>query len=363
MKQLSLTERRILDQIRRQPGVSRADVAQQLGLSPALLTKVATRFVGDGVLSEKRQRNQTQRGQPALKLSVRNRSVVGLGLSLSTDGVCGAAQDLTGETVAVRRHSFDWDDPASAVQAAEAVLRAIPVWDAHIAGITIWAPGLPDASGELVEVTPSQNALDYSRLRRDLQDRLGIDVTLESKASAIHDLMWAPASDAVIFKLFLDFGVGGSLIDGTRVFRGAFGQACNIGALVPDSGPRPSLPDLARALGLDLRSLDLGDIERRMDAGDPQLVDWVATRGAQLSEPLSVVVQLINPASIVVGGLFPVNVIEALIGHIDLTRHDVPGRIALTKPDIRPATIAGPDSMAIAAASVPLYNACVPVVG
>ena len=51
-----------------------------------------------------------------------------------------------------------------------------------------------------------------------------------------------------------------------------------------------------------------------------------------------------------VGGLFPVNVIEALIAHIDLSRYDVPGRVALTKPDIRAASIT--DTLALVAVEI-----------
>ena len=80
MRELNQNERRILDEIRRNPGLSRADVATRLGLSPALLTRFVTRFVGNGVLCEERETHMTRRGQPALKLSVCKGTVAGLGL-------------------------------------------------------------------------------------------------------------------------------------------------------------------------------------------------------------------------------------------------------------------------------------------
>ena len=45
--------------------------------------------------------------------------------------------------------------------------------------------------------------------------------------------------------------------------------------------------------------------------------------------------------------------IEGLIYHIDFCVYNLPGQNELAKPDLRPGTLAGPDSMAISAAAVP----------
>ncbi|MBX5083084.1 hypothetical protein HJB56_09950 [Rhizobium lentis] len=48
---------------------------------------------------------------------------------------------------------------------------------------------------------------------------------------------------------------GGGLVTKDAVIRGAFNQASNIGALIPETGPRPNLSDLARHLGCRLDEL------------------------------------------------------------------------------------------------------------
>ena len=128
MRKLNQNERRILDKIRRSPGLSRAEVATSLGLSPALLTRFVTRFLGNGVLCEERETSKTRRGQPALKLSVCPEAVAALGLSMSTEGLYAAALDLTGEVFGVERRERTWTDTQDAVSVAlDALIPLIEV--------------------------------------------------------------------------------------------------------------------------------------------------------------------------------------------------------------------------------------------
>ena len=84
------------------------------------------------------------------------------------------------------------------------------------------------------------------------------------------------------------------------------------------------------------------------------LMDWIESRGATLSEPLSAVVQLLNPQTIVLGGNFPNPVLSALRQHIDLSVYDVPTRMPLSKPDIVISDVLGEASRATASAILPL---------
>ncbi len=360
MRALNHNERRILDEIRRNPENSRADIATKLQLSPALLTRFVSRFLGNGVVREVRETYNTRRGQPALKLSVCPGAVAGLGLSMSTEGLFAASLDLTGEIKGIERREKNWEDIDDAVELAFNALAPLISTAEHIVGLSIWVPAVASPGGGIAEFTPSQRALDYEELCAGLAKRLNMNVTCESRTTAIYEAMYSPYADRVSYNLFLNFGIGGSLIEGLRVIRGAFGQASNIGAMVPETGPRPSLPDLADALGINTASLDLDEIEKRTACNDPVIIDWIKSRGAKLSEPLSAVVHLFNPSAIVVSGLFPQNVIEGLIEHIDLGVYDLPGRVELAKPALRVGSLVGPDSMAISAAAVPMYRDLIP---
>ena len=83
---------------------------------------------------------------------------------------------------------------------------------------------------------------------------------------------------------------------------------------------------------------------------------WIEARGEQLSWPLSIVVQLFNPTAIVVGGLFPRPIYEALLARVDLGRLDHPGRMPLPKPALQVASVVGPDAMAVTSAAIPIAH-------
>jgi predicted NBD/HSP70 family sugar kinase len=352
---LTPAERSIFDLVRREPGLSRTEIARRLSLSPAMLTKTVTQFCRLGLMSEERDsRPRLGRGQPALRLAVPPHAAAGIGISLSTAELKTAAVDLSGTVRSVRRHSIAATAFDKAASALTKDVQALIDDCERVTGIAISVPALLGASGEIVDVTPSQRGIDFEAFRRVLSDRFSLPVWFESKAPAVYEAMRESDLGRLVYMVFLDYGIGGSLIENMRVFPGGYGQASNLGALVPDSGPRPSLPDLATYLDVRLEELTSDEIGAMMDRRDPRLLRWVQSRGKALSKPLSIVVHLINPTAIVVGGTFPRSVLEALIAKVDLGRLDYPGRAPLTKPVLRVASVAGPDAMAVAAAAVPI---------
>ena len=360
LRPLRPAERAVLDALRRRPGQSRAMLAADLGLSPASMSAVVGRFLSDGWITEKRVHRPARRGQPALHLRLRDGALAGLGLSLSTGGIRAASVDASGRILDLVESPVGADDAARGLAEAREAVDHLTASAEGFAGIGIWAPAMIGREGQILEVTPTQSGVDYAAFARMLEDRYALPVILESKAPAIDEAMHGAATDAVVFMLFLDYGVGGSLIDGLRVYRGGFGQAVNIGALVPDSGPRPSLPDLARHLGLTGSEPPPRMLEALIAADDPRLADWIESRAAALSPALATVVQLFNPTDIVVGGQFPPEILARLLARITLDRHDMPGRLAVRKPRLRLARVVGENAMAVSAASVALHRILAP---
>ncbi|WP_375337331.1 ROK family protein [Rhizobium lentis] len=161
-------------------------------------------------------------------------------------------------------------------------------------------------------------------------------------------------SHRCLFYISLDFGIGGGLVTKSAIFRGAFNQASNIGALIPETGPRPNLSDLARHLGCPLDELSEDFLSALFQEGDARLIDWIDDRGERLSKPLATVVQLFNADAIVVGGFFPRAILERLCARIDLGALDVAGRRPLTRPTLTATRLSGPAGLAEAAALLPI---------
>lgn len=314
-------------------------------------------FLEEGWITEQRVRRSARRGQPALHLRAKERVIAGLGLSLSTGGIAASSVDLTGRVLQTNRHAADASDLARGTRIAEMAISDLLASARGFAGITIWIPAMIGTSGEIMEVTPSQTGVDYAAYRSMLEHRFGLPVHLESKCPAIDEAMNVARPEAVLFTLFLDYGVGGGLIDGLRVFRGGFGQAVNIGALLPEPGIRPSLPDLARYLGLDTPEPGFELMRQASGPLRAQIEDWTRSRGAALSQPLSAVTQLLNPTDIVLGGLFPRWILEGLMAEIQLDLYDADGRVPIGKPALRIARVVGEDALSVSAASVSVFRA------
>jgi predicted NBD/HSP70 family sugar kinase len=356
LRDLRAAERRILSAIRRQPDQSRAQLAKRLGLSPALMSGTVTAFLEEGWITERRVRSPLRRGQPALHLRVREGSIAGLGVSLSTGGIAVSSVDLTGRVLRTTHHTTNAQDLGVGIDVAARAISDSLGSARCFAGITIWVPAMIRASGEIVEVTPTQKAVDYAAYRAALEDRFDLPVHLESKCQAIDEAMNVAEPDAVVFTLFLDYGVGGSLIDRLRVFRGGFGQAVNIGALLPEPGIRPSLPDLARFLRLSTPEPAFDQIDQPDAVVRDRIRRWIRSRGKALSGPLSAVTQLLNPTDVVLGGLFPRWILEGLMDEIRLDLYDVTGRVPIGKPNLRIARVVGEDALSVSAASVSIFR-------
>ena len=357
---LTPTEKAILNHVWRHPECSRAEVSQQMGLSKAMLTKAVGRFIDERLVAEDREdRLPSGRGQPAIRLRLVPKARLGVGVSLSTRGLGLAVSDLACQIVATASHPpLDTHEPEQTagrvVDEIRRLLAAPAVPDAPLAGVGISLPGLVSSDDEIQEISPSQRSIPFEAVKTAICTAFGKPVYFENQALAYHDAIQPTNQYNVLLYVTLDHGVGGGLIDHGRIFRGGFNQAVNIGGLLPEPQPRPSVIDLARALGEPEPDVTEARLEQMMAAGDTRLLTWINQRAPLLSMPLSIAVQLFNPDVIVLGGLFPKSVYAAMIDRIDLSLCDVPGRLPLTKPELRVATLTGGHAPASAAAAVPI---------
>lgn len=154
-------------------------------------------------------------------------------------------------------------------------------------------------------------------LAHPLRAMLGIDPVLENDANAA---AWAEyragagvdVQDLVL--LTLGTGVGCGIISGGRLFRGAHGQAGEIGHITVDPegavctcGKRGCLETKVGTYALLRRAGQEGEREVRRifeaaQAGDRQAAGAIAEMGAYLGIALGTVVDLLDPSAILIGG-------------------------------------------------------------
>jgi glucokinase len=141
----------------------------------------------------------------------------------------------------------------------------------RILGVGLGTPGPLDLKGERVLFAPNIPGWEGFPLKRRLEERLGRAVALENDANAAAlGEYWAGAGrevDSLVF-LGLGTGVGGGIVLGGRLWRGAHGAGAELGhvTIVPDGEPcgcgnRGCLETLASARAL------VREAGRAVDAG------------------------------------------------------------------------------------------------
>jgi predicted NBD/HSP70 family sugar kinase len=356
---LTDVEQAVLRSIRLNPGRSRAQIAAELDLSRSMLTKAVSTFDAAKLIREERTTpTHRERGQPPISLSLNPDAFNSIGIYVSDRHSAVVLADLGGT---VRRRLLrERQSGASDVRDSiiDDVAHCVREARAPILGVGHAVPGIVGEDGHLFDVTPSQAMIPFVEIAADISARFQLPVFRENASYGIagFESLRPGSHRRCVFNLTLDYGVGGGLaVDGV-IFRGAFNQAANIGALVPETGPRPSLTDLARHLSLAIDHLTEDRLTTMLADGHPGLLAWIDDRGRRLSVPMATVVQFFNPDLICVGGFFPAALLEQIRRRIDLDVLDTPGRRPLIKPPITLTELLGPSGFAEAAALLPIAS-------
>ncbi|MER5769342.1 ROK family protein [Streptomyces sp. NPDC001985] len=312
---------------------TRAGVAARVGLTRAAISSLVEQLLESGFLSESGKTFSGQAGRPGTVLKVARTGVAGLGVEINVDYVCVCVVDLAGtDRVRLVEHLDNRDAPPAQVlrRAAQIAARALVSageQELRPVGAALALPGL--VSSGTVRQAPN---LGWTRVPAEepfgaalaaLRPRLPVlPVRSENEANlaALAEL-WFGALGPVRTFLYLsgEIGIGGALVLDGELLRGAHGFAGEIGhAVVAADGPecrcgaRGCLEQYAgqtallRAAGVDEThgASAVAELERRARAGDERAVAALERAGLMLGRVLSGAVNLLDPAAVVLGGIY-----------------------------------------------------------
>lgn len=348
---LSDGERCILMNIRSRPEVSRAELVATLGLSKAMLSKAVKKFLDLGLVTETRETPKERRvGQPALRLQINNESLEFIGINLSSRGCYAAVTDFLGHP--------KWVSPGMAwsgeIENVKVLLDQALAHTHDRAEVGLYIPGLLTAGGKIHEITPNQQHIPFQEIADYLRTHYPEHPLNIGQSDILFQALRPENFGKVIMHVSLNDDLDGQIFDRDRIFQGGFNQAGNIGGLVPETGPRPSLQDLANFIGCKMDHLTVQRLRQMYNDKNPKLIEWIADRASHLSQPFSAVTQLINPNKIIIGGNFPREILQDLADRVSLSFYDLPNRKSLTKPQIEIAETIGEKARAITAAALPI---------
>lgn len=265
--------------------------------------------------------------------AVADRCVIGVDVG-GTKVLAGVVDEQLAVRHRAQRSPQDLDTPALLDALAKMVLEAVDAVNDDIAGVGFGVPGVMDRRNGTVAASPHL-PIGGVRFQALMAERLGLPVVVDNDANCAMLAEWRHGAaqgcdDAVM--LTIGTGIGGGIVSGGRLLRGASGGAAEIGHMVVDfdgppcdgdcpgaghyewyasgnaigrAGQVSALAHPGSALAREHetgREITGALVTELAHDGDPYARDAIAEVGRKLGIGLVSLVNLLNPERIVIGG-------------------------------------------------------------
>lgn len=334
----AINKQRVLKLIRSKGPLSRADAAEQTGLTRPTISAVVSELLEDGWIEELGT-GESSGGRPPILLRFNPRARLVIGAELGAGHLRGVLADLSGEVVARVKYRVTSADPLRELDRLEGAIRELlaaapggprPV---PVAGVGVGITGLVDRKAGLWRYSPHFDVSDLPVVKL-LEERLTLPVWIENDARA---MAWGERSfgaargvDNLAF-IRVGVGIGAGIIIGGSLYGGAHEGAGELGhTIVDDDGPRcrcgsygcletvaaapaiarravkkiqqgyPSL--IAEKVHDDLEQVIGTTVIEAAHEGDTLARETLGEAGRYLGLGIGNLINLLNPAMVVVGG-------------------------------------------------------------
>ena len=317
----------ILTTIKSNGLIDRAQVARLTGLSPATVTGITSELIDEGLVFEK-QPGDSRGGRPPILLAINPRGGFVVGIKLMEDHALGALTDLESTVIAKDSRPLKNKNSSEAIAVLSALVQSL-VAQANIdrrrlLGVGVGLAGVVDSEHGILRESPFFGWRDLP-LRDLLQNLVQTPVYLDNDVNTLTLAeQWFGAGQGVDHFLVVTVGrgIGLGVVANGRFYRGAGGGAGELGhTLIDPQGPlcdcgkHGCLETYAGYPGL-LRSAHLAFLAGKVDqdvttidqlirlagAGQPAMMELLAQAGGLLGRAMSSLVNILNPALIIIGG-------------------------------------------------------------
>lgn len=311
---------------------TRADIAEETGLTRPTISQIVGELLDAGLVQEKGQ-GESRGGKPPTLLGFTDNVYQLVGLHLGGRKTFGAVTDLRGRILARAARPTDRTDDKSLLAGLYLVLDDLRAQATRpLLGIGISIPGLVDHRNGVVRYAAYLNWRDMP-LGERLTGRYGHDVPIyldndTNLAALAEQVFGAGGGVNNMVVVMVGTGIGAGFILNGEIYHGAGAGAGEIGHMpLTDNGTpcvcgrRGCLEAVASGWALVRRAqevaaaspdsmlntlssegMTLEAICRAVEAGDPAAVVLAQKVGRYLGLAVAILISTVNPQRVVVGG-------------------------------------------------------------
>lgn len=315
-------QQRLLDVLRAGGGelpaapLSQADLARITGLAPATVSNIVRDLVAEGLID-----TIPGRGRRGTAVRISQSAGVVAGVDFGHSHLAVAVGDLTGAILAEHRADLDptQHHALSLEQAEEMLGEVLAACERDTTEIRSVGLGLPaPIADDVVRSTAILPGWVGSNARVVAEEQFAVPVHVENDANlgalAEHRRGQGRGLDTSVF-VKISSGLGAGIIIDNQLFHGTGGTAGEIGHLTLDEqGPvcrcgsrgcleaYASVATLQQSMANQLPNASLDDIVQAANDGSIAAIRTLEDAGLHLGWGLASIVNLINPAAIIIGG-------------------------------------------------------------
>lgn len=332
-----LNQKTILDLVRVNKAVSKADLSQLTGLSPTAVGMIVNKLLEKGYVHETGT-GESKGGRKPMMLELKPDSFYTAGIDIDVCSMNMVLIDITSRIVYTKQV-----DTAPNLTAEETctligvelkkILKQNAIKQEKVLGIGISVPGLIENDTQKIILAPNLGWKDID-LRRNIaiSDKLPVYVENEAMASAICE-NWIGSCQGVNNFICINIrsGIGSGIFTEGRLYRGAGGSAGEVGHItVDENGPRCGCGNYgcletmasvkymeerarrlirqgtASSMNLieDIDRICMFDVIAAAEKGDGAAIGILQESARYLGIAISILVNTLNPTKVVLGKEF-----------------------------------------------------------
>ena len=323
----------VLECIRNHGPSTRGDIADRVGLTVQTVSTIVRELEDQGYLLAVREPPKG-RGLPPTRLHLNPDGGYAIGISVTPLGVDAALMNLAGDMLGSAARACDQPSPNQAFALIEelvAEMRALrPA--GRILGVGFAMPGPFDVQAMSFVGPTTLDSWSGVPVRARLEEvtQLPAFIAVDTVAAALGVRLYGEgAGMAQFYYLHFGVGLGGTMMQDGVPLRGAWGNAGEIGHIEAVPG---GLPCPCGNAGCLERYLSLDSFNRR--PADQTPTEWVETVTPIFHSALRTIENLFDPQAIVLGGIAPAGLINALVATTDRLPVSVSSRYDRTTPRV-----------------------------